>query len=32
MSDTEILVQEVKRLYKDRKEWKEGLKLEFKLA
>lgn len=32
MSDTEALVQEVKRLYKDRKEWKEGLKLEFKLA
>ncbi len=32
MSDTESLVQEVKRLYKERKEWKEGLKLEFKLA
>lgn len=32
MSDAETLVQEVKRLYKDRKEWKEGLKLEFKLA
>lgn len=32
MSDTETLVQEVKRLYKGSKEWKEGLRLEFKLA
>lgn len=32
MSETETLVQEVKRLYRERKEWKEGLRLEFKLA